>query len=93
MRKKLIIPSGQLWLTWIGLIFFNHFLTFPVVGWVSGWVGVGQIKINDHLSPAETETGAELGKTPSPKLDLSPSLGLSTLEFVNSLTSLKIQYL
>ena len=47
----------------------GHFDTFPggwlVGGWVGGWwkVGwVGQIKIIDHLSPAESETGAELGK-------------------------------
>ena len=35
-----------------------HFLTFPG-GWVVGWVG--EIKINDHLSPAEAEIRAELG--------------------------------
>ena len=29
---------------------------FP--GWVGGW---GKIKIKDQLSPAEAETGAELG--------------------------------
>ena len=29
-------------------------------GWVGGW---GKIKIKDHLSPAEAETGAELGNT------------------------------
>ena len=28
-----------------------------------GWVGVGEIKIKDHLSPAETEIRAELGNT------------------------------
>ena len=35
-------------------------------GWVGvgrgGWGWVGQIKIKDHLSPAEAEVGAELGK-------------------------------
>ena len=35
------------------------------VGWMFGWgwvgVWVGQIKIKDQLSPAEAETGAELG--------------------------------
>ena len=31
-------------------------------GWTGGWVGGwGKIKIKDNLSPAEAETGAELG--------------------------------
>ena len=34
---------------------FGHFLTFPRGGW-------GKIEIKDHLSLAETEIGAELGK-------------------------------
>ena len=38
-------------------------------GWMDGWVG-GWLE-NEFLK-----------KTPSPKLDLSPCLGLSTLEFV-----------
>ena len=38
----------------------GYFFTFPG-GWVGGWVGVGQTKIKDHLSPAEAETWAELG--------------------------------
>ena len=33
---------------------FGHFDTFP-----GRWVG--QIKIEDHLSPAEAEVGAEIG--------------------------------
>ena len=37
----------------------GYFLTLPV-GW-GGLVGLGQIKIKDHLSPADAETGAELG--------------------------------
>ena len=36
---------------------FVHFDTFP--RWWGGWVG--QFKIEDHLSPAEAEIGAELG--------------------------------
>ena len=40
--------------------------------WMDGWVG-GWLE-NEFLK-----------KTPSPKLDLSPCLGLSTLEFVNLL--------
>ena len=41
--------------------FKQLFSYFPGWGW--GWVaGVGQIKIKDHLSPAEAETWAELGK-------------------------------
>ena len=39
-------------------------------GWVGGWVG-GWLEYEF------------LKKTPSPNLDLSPSLGLPTLEFVN----------
>ena len=28
---------------------------------MGGWLGVGQTKIKDHLSPTEVETGTELG--------------------------------
>ena len=41
---------------------------FPLVGYFLTFLGgvgvgeVGQIKIKDHLSPAEAKTGAELGK-------------------------------
>ena len=44
----------------------GHFDTFQGGWWVGGWwVGgwVGQIKIIDHLSPAEAETWAELAIT------------------------------
>ena len=45
---------------------FGQFDTFPggwlvVSGWMGGWMG--QIKIIDHLSPAEAETRAELGNS------------------------------
>ena len=48
----------------LSLVEFDHFDTFP--GWVGvgGRVGVGgwgKIEIKDQLSPAEAETGAELG--------------------------------
>ena len=53
----------------LSLAEYDHFDTFP--GWVGGWLsGWGKIEIKDQLSPAETETGAELGK----KLGLSSEL-------------------
>ena len=40
-----------------------QFWYFPRVGGgLGGWVG--QIKIKDHLSPAEAEVGPEIGKNP-----------------------------
>ena len=46
----------------LSLAELDQFDTFP--GWVGGWVGGwGKIEIKDQLSPAEAETGAELGKT------------------------------
>ena len=41
------------------LAMFDHFHTFPGLGWV-GW---GKIEIKDHLSPAEADIRAELGKS------------------------------
>ena len=51
----------------LSLAVFDQFDTFPGVdgwGWVGGW---GKIKNKDPLSPAEAETGAELGKKCSQK--------------------------
>ena len=41
--------------------FYQYFKT----KFILSRVGVGQIKIKDHLSPAEAETGTELGKNPA----------------------------
>ena len=47
----------------------DHFLTFPGVGgWVGGG-GWGKIENKDHLSPAEAEIRAELGKSALAELE------------------------
>ena len=45
--------------TVLSLALFGFVDTFPV-GWVGGQ---SKMKIKDHLSPVEAETGAELGNT------------------------------
>ena len=51
---------GQI-VTWINFSFVTY-LVFCQFGTCPGGGGWGQIKIKDHLSPAEAEIRAELGK-------------------------------
>ena len=53
------IPELLMLILRLSLFLLVRFYTCPG-GW--GWGWVGQIKINDHLSPIEIETRTELGK-------------------------------
>ena len=60
-KKKVLQRSVLAALSFSNILRLN--LYFPWWGWGWVWMGgwVGQIKIKDHLSTAEAETGTELG--------------------------------